>query len=123
MKHVFYFFAIVAIIWEINVLLSPKKVHGLKDQIKGKKFNEYSDSVKGLAFCMFAYLIWTIVGLFTVQWPVFVLMIILGVIPKKHWTMRFANAFISLCLLIFVILNSYHFHIHLWSEISKYLGL
>jgi hypothetical protein len=116
MKHLFYFMTIAPIIWEAMNLTNIKRTHafsmGLR-AMKGKKYDDYSSSQKTYAICAMGYIAWNFVGFFTFQWPLFVAFFLFGLIPKTNIYFRWVDSFISLIVLFFLVLNSYHLHIDL----------
>jgi hypothetical protein len=122
MKHVFYFFAIFAILYEAMVLTSPRKFVAAKKDIKGKKIDDYTTNQIAYVLFNFFYLAWTMVGLFSTQWMVFVVLLIISTISGL--TARFRSpvlysidALISFSILLFMMINVYHLHIDLPSLI------
>ena len=122
MKHVFYFLTIFPILWEVMNLVNINKTHqfalGLK-AMKGKKYDEYSSSQKSFTICMIGYIIWNFIGIFSFQWTVFLGLFLFGLIPKKYIWFRWIDSLISLVVLIFIVLNAYHFKIDVW-ELLRY---
>lgn len=123
MKHVFYFLTIFPILWEVMNLVSINKTHqfalGLK-AMKGKKYDEYSSSQKSFSICMIGYIIWNFIGFFSFQWTVFLALFLFGLIPKKYIWFRWIDSLISLAVLIFIVLNAYHFKIDVWELLRSF---
>lgn len=69
------------------------------------------NEVKFIVILDVMYLLWTFGGLFTFQWPVFLFLLLLGLIPKRKLSLRRADALISLLVLIFIVINAYHLKI------------
>ena len=117
MKHIFYFFAFFAILWEgINIIYTKeiyKKVIRIIS-LKKENFKELADGQKYFLFFMFGYFLWIFTGLFTFQWPIFLLLFLMSLIPKKWIVIRWIDAFISLVILIFILINAYHLHIDIF---------
>lgn len=67
------------------------------------------------------YVLWAFCGLFTDQWPLFMLIIIMGMIPKPYAFIRMIDAIVSAAVLTFMILNVYHLHIDLQGLLIEYL--
>jgi hypothetical protein len=117
MKHVFYFFAIAAITWEAVCFLNPKKVSDFIKRTKESLSNGLSDfsmTQTAFTFLSFGYLAWTLVGLFSSQWVLFLALMLLGFIPKRFVWYRAFDAFVSFVILLFIVLNAYHFKIDVW---------
>jgi hypothetical protein len=118
MANVFYALGILGIIWEIVCLVEVVKVHNFLLQLKVKQRSEYSLSLytetdKSFLFLMFLYFVWAIVGLLSSQWPIFLFFILFSLIPKKNIYYRFFDALVSFSILIFILLNHFHFKINL----------
>jgi len=63
-------------------------------------------------------LFWSVLGLLTFQWPVFVLLIVFSFIPTKHYVIRLFKSLVILAILVFIVLNAYHFNIDVLSFIK-----
>ena len=108
MKHLFYFFTIFAIWYEIIVLYDTEK---LIKYVKEATDPEYPETHLGGKLLMLLYFLWALTGLFTNQWWVFLSLIILGFIPKGNFLwLKKLDALLSLIILFFLILNEYHLH-------------
>lgn len=116
MKHIFYFMTIAPIIWEVMNLSNIKRTHafcmGIRE-MKGKKYDDYTSSQKAYAVCAVGYIAWNFIGFFTFQWPIFVALFLFGLISKTNIYFRWIDSFISLGVLFFIVLNSYHLKIDL----------
>lgn len=120
MKHLFYFIAFLPILWEIMVLSNPKKVARFISILRAKsKYNltkkNYTNAEKAFYLLNLGYIGWSIAGLLSSQWVLFLIIILLGFMPKKHYITIWINSLLSLAVLIFIILNAYHFHIDVYS--------
>lgn len=116
MKHIFYFFTFLPILWELMNLTSIKKVHQFVKSFKNNE-GEKTFTQSTFSFFMVGYIVWTIIGLITFQWFVFLLFLIYSLIPKVNIYHRWIDSLISVFILIFIILNAYHFHIDVWQLI------
>jgi hypothetical protein len=125
MNYIFFFFSIFAIIWELVAIKEPRKVAKFSKQLrldtKSKKFDELTSTQRAFSVLLLLYSLWAITGLFTSQWIIFSVLIIISFIPKKVIWYRVFDSFISLILLVSAILNEFHFHINLWNELLKLL--
>ena len=114
---------IFAIMWELFNIMSPKRVHrfvkGLKEA-KNKSADEWSSSQKSVALLMVLYIFWTFVGFFSFQWPLFLFLFLVGLIPKKWVWFRWVESLITFILLVFIILNAYHFQIDIWAFVQGF---
>lgn len=120
MKHIFYFIAICPILWEITVLCNIQKVHiFIINYRKLQNQNEIKINGKKTMFTVLQifYIGWVFIGFFSFQWIVFLFMFLFGLIAKNNIVLRWFDAFISLTVLIFIILNAYHFKIDIISFI------
>jgi hypothetical protein len=123
MHHIFYFFGIFPILFAIIELTSPKKsFHFFKNlkKIQHKPLDEFSKKQYSYSICMVGYMLWLILGLFTFQWPLFILMNIIAYIQIRSFKLFFCNIIITLFLLVFTILNAYQFKIDLWQQIINF---
>lgn len=86
----------------------------MKEKYKEKvEFNDMETNQKALGVLMLMYTIWIFIGLMTNQWVVYVVILLLSIIPKKWIVIRFIDALCTLLLLLFAMLNEYHFQINL----------
>lgn len=134
MTTIFYLSTIFFIWIEWNWLISPiektndaKKLFGLSNEFKGKKWNEYSDEYKSelkSKFWLIGIILWMFIGLFTFQWVAFLAMLIFNVmiispiIKLTRYTMAYTvihwiNSLIGFVFGVFVIINHYHLKIDL----------
>jgi hypothetical protein len=139
MKHIFYLGGIFFLIYEMGWLVSPVdkakdayKLYQLKKQNQGLKWDnssqEYRDAVKSKLF-LFPIFLWMLLGLFTFQWPVFILFIafqIIVITPLNTLTrystayvvIHWINSLIGFVFAAFVVLNAYHLNIDTWQFIK-----
>jgi hypothetical protein len=82
-------------------------------------FKDWSTNQQAVSLLMTMYFCWAVVGLMTSQWIVFIAIHLMSFIPKKYIIVIKIDAFITLCLLIFAILNEYHLHINLIDIIKQ----
>lgn len=119
MKHLFYFMVFLAIWWEVISLVNLKRVHKFYKTFKAKDWGDCDTTQKTFSVLMIGYWLWTMIGLFTFQWPIFLMLIIMRLVPKSWMPIRFIDALISVVLLLFIVLNKYHFHIDVFEYIQK----
>jgi len=113
MKHVFYFFSIIPLLWEMHVLQNPKIIHNKAKAMKLKtKWEEHEDIEKGYILWKFLHVLWLFSGLFTFQWILFIFLLALSFIPNKHYIQRWVMSLISLLVVLFILFNAYHLHIN-----------
>jgi hypothetical protein len=114
MDNVFYFFALFAILFEASVMVRTKDFFALKQEMLVKGSKNYNDTEKAFALLTSFYAIWAILGLFSSQWPGFLALLILSILPMKRVKMGFyIDAAVSLLILLFIVINKYHFHFNL----------
>lgn len=122
-KFIFYFIGILPLIWETDVVMKPLKVHNYIKVMMPIEYKNRTKNQKNLTWCLGLYIIWVFAGLFTSQWILFLVIIGLSCIPKNNIIIRWLDAFISALILLFIILNVYHFKIDLLSLIKPLLYL
>jgi hypothetical protein len=124
MKHLFYFFTIFALFWEFSIIADVKKYSQFKTSFKklikeNIKIDDWTTLQKTFSFLQLGYVLWTFVGIFTFQWPVFILFILISMIPKPYKWMMWLDAFISILILLFVLINAYHLKIDVFGMIKS----
>jgi hypothetical protein len=121
MKHVFYFIGLLPLIYEMSVIMNPKKIYASKERIKASgKFDNFTSGQKSYAILSLGYLVWAFIGLFSFNWVAFLFLIAISFIPKKHFILMFADSVVSFIILLFVLLNSYHFKIDLFAMVRSF---
>lgn len=114
MIELFYLLIFLPLTWEITMLFNingdADKAEELRDVLQEEgELDEKKLSLKA-AFAILlqtGYAIWAIVGLFTFQWPWFILLISLGyLIPKKGKAVKL-DAILSILLLVFLAVNQF----------------
>ena len=127
MTHVFYILIAFFIFVELIVLFSQKNIHSavkrfkkLNKEKKGKlTFDEIGASMAFYQSIGIIYLIYCFVGLMSYQWVLFLLIILLAFIPKRWLWWRYVDSLVTLLILVFILLNKYHFHIDMFHLIFK----
>ena len=123
MKNIYYFLTIFPILWETISLTDNKRVYEfVKSYYTRHKQNPIpplTSNQKTYATLSLGYILWAYIGLFGSQWIVFIILISLSYMPKKYKVIRYIDALLSILLLIFMILNVYHFKIDLWEWIKN----
>ena len=116
MTHIFYFFAIFALLYELLVLTDTKNASKFLIDLTNKLKIKEDLATKEEAFSIFmlGYTIWNFIGLFSSQWVLFLILLLLSIFSfKKYPFLLFIDALISFGLILFIILNKYHFHINI----------
>lgn len=120
MIHVFYIIAALFLFVELLILVNIKTVHsGAKRLYKLRKeknkveLEDLSPGMIAYQIVGIIYLIYAVIGLMSSQWIMFAVLILLSFVPKKWIIWRYINSFLSIAILVFIILNKYHFHFSL----------
>ncbi len=113
LTNIFYFLLFVPILVEMYAINNPRKLHHFVNIKKQDLTESQSNNRLILGIIAIIYLLLNIIGLFTNQWVLFLILLILSMIPKKYILFRFIDALISFCILILILLNHYHLHINL----------
>lgn len=118
MKHLFYFLSIIPLILEYVVLQDTKEYLRIRTLMKDKNLDRENVNKNDLSVFLYIsfsnlfYVAWALVGLFTFQWYVFIILLAMGLIKKgnNEFWLRL-DAIISFIILLFIIVNAYHLHI------------
>jgi len=114
MDKLFYILYAFALIGELSHFASPKdrlnQIKKLKESIKDKGVDDWPKDTTGPIVQTILYFTLTIIGLFTFQWYAFVLVLLLSAIPKRTWWYLRIDAFITILIILFVVINKFHFH-------------
>jgi hypothetical protein len=108
----FYFLAIFPLMYEMMIVGNTKKSHKFIMNMKDKKVSDMTYKEKNFSTLHFFYFIWNIIGLFTVNWPVFSLIFFLALIPQRNIYLRLIDAFLTFLVLLFIIINYFHLNIN-----------
>jgi len=103
---------------EIFAICNVKRIHNAVQKYGKKQSKDLKDySTSYIIYVMFGffYLFLCIVGLMSSQWILFGALLLLGLIPKKWITWRYIDGTLSIVILLFILLNKYHFHIIFYS--------
>lgn len=113
MTTLFYFLTIFPLVFEMMVVADTKKVHNFVMNIKDiKDVSNMTDKQKNFVVLQFLYFFWTIIGLFTINWPVFSLIFFLALIPQKNIYVRMLDGFLTFLILFFILINHFHLNIN-----------
>jgi hypothetical protein len=112
MTTLFYFLAIFPLLYEMIVVADTKKVHNFIMNMKNKQVSDMTDKQKNFSILQFLYFVWTIIGLFTINWPVFSLIFFLALIPQKIIFIRMLDGFLTFIILLFILINYFHLNIN-----------
>lgn len=128
MTHLFYLLVVFFLAVELSVLLMEHRIHDalavykLQEKEFGKgKVPFEKKNPKLVVYSILSLFYWAVclVGLMSSQWVVFVAIIMLGIVPKRWLWWRYIDTVLSILLLLFVILNKYHFQVDLFTLIFK----
>ena len=122
LKFTFYLLAILPIMFEIIVAANPKNTSDYKKRyLASAKANPREEPSSGketaFTFLMIGYMFWSFVGLFTFQWPVFLFLILISLLPKPNAVLTFIDAVVSVTILMFILINAYHLDIDVFKWI------
>jgi len=119
MKYLFYLIGIFPILWEMINIFDFEKVYNYKRKLRKIKDSDVlSSDQKLLLIFMLLYIVWMLIGLFTFNWILFLILFLSTLIPKKNKFLMLLDSVISLIILLFIILNAFHFNIDLWYLIA-----
>ena len=105
MTTIFYILIAFCLFFEVLNLAACKKVFAAVEKYKDK--NDLTEISPGF------------IGLISSQWIGFLALIVLSLIPKKWFTWRIIDNILGIAILLFVLLNKYHFQIDFNSLIIK----
>lgn len=112
MEHVFYLLVSFFLAFEILSLFAVKKIHASVNKYRDlSNVQDMSATFAIYVVVNVIYFLACIVGLMSSQWVCFILILILSLFSKRHIVWRIIDGVISIMVLLFVILNKYHFHI------------
>lgn len=128
MTHVFYLLVVFFLAVEVIVLSMERTVHNAmaayklqeKEFGKGKVPFECRNP-KLVVYSILGAFYWIVclAGLMSTQWLAFATIIALALVPKRWLWWRYIDTVLSILLLLYIILNKYHFHIDLFTLIFK----
>lgn len=122
MAHIYYLFTFMFLIYEFMTVVDPIKIHRFAIKFKNRDKNKEMSSNENIyLFFNLFYMTWALLGLLTFQWPIFLYIVIAAFIPKTWIVWRWIDAAIGVIILLFIILNKYHFQIDLWPIIQVYI--
>lgn len=118
MEIIFYIAVLSCIIIEIVQLTETKRIVNAIYRYKEDK--KMTTNFGIYTFASLYYWAISFIGLLSFQWYLFLLIIIMGFIPKgKYIWVRRVDSLISIAILLFAVLNKYHFHITLFKPWIK----
>jgi uncharacterized membrane protein len=112
MEHVFYLLVSFFLAFEILSLFAVKKIHASVNKYRDlSNVQDMSATFATYYVVNVLYFLTCVIGLISSQCACFLLILALCFIPKRYLTWRIIDGVISILILLFVILNKYHFHI------------
>lgn len=112
MEHVFYLLVSFFLAFEILSLFAVKKIHASVNKYRDlSNVQDMSATFATYYVVNVLYFLTCVIGLISSQWACFLLILAFCFIPKRYLTWRIIDGVISILILLFVILNKYHFHI------------
>lgn len=120
MNHIFYLLAIFPMLWEFTVIMSPRKTREQVTRCVKTPPKEKSTTQIAFLLLSFGYIVWCFIGLWSSQWMLFTMLLILGLVYKKNILIRVLDAIISAIIIVFMIINVYHLHIDLFTFILNH---
>jgi len=142
METIYYFSTIIIIFQQLLYVLNPvkesnkaKSLIKLSNLNKNKNFNQYPENLKhGIKNEIWRIysIAWIIIGLFTFQWPIFLLMSAIYYLIVYPISLRFIdsiiftvinwlNACIWILFAVFVLINNYYLRIDLYAILLSFL--
>lgn len=135
LKYIFFFFGIIALMYELWVMCNLKKLFNFRKAVQDNLGDQKSIGLPLLkilpekaclfVICHILYFLWSLVGLFSSQWLIFLVLTPISFISGKllprnigfeaFSTIVFIDSFISAGLVGFAIINAIHLHIPLFS--------
>lgn len=127
MKTLFYLVGIFPIIFELMTVVQVRKVYNFNKKITEKRDNkipltDWEEKEKTFVIYQLGYVLWVLVGLFTVNWPLFLLILILSTLPfmKKNIVTLWIDGLLTLSLLLLITLNSHYFNLDVFEYIKSF---
>lgn len=123
-KHLYYSLGFFALLYEFWSIRNYDKERAVIKKIL-ENSEELSNNTMYFTFCLLhvLYALWALAGVLTSQWLVFLALIILSFISSlsflknKQWNL--IDSIISISLIAFAIINTYHLHIPLLERIIE----
>ncbi len=116
-KFLFYIWGLLAIWYEYWSIYNFEEIIKFRAKAKSKEPNKEFTSYEAIFVLMqLLYFFWVCVGLFSSQWFCFLGLMGLSTInmilnnKNKDWHIIYAG--LSILIILFAILNTYHFHIN-----------
>lgn len=144
MQHIFYFIAIIVLIYEFILMTNPHakaleriKMKHLYEKYRYVKFEMYPKELKNNSYKVILFhlpiLFWIFIGIFSSQWILFLILLFssLVFVPFNKILMKnsyikaihlFVISFLWFNIIIFMLINKYHLHLNLKEIIIQHLS-
>lgn len=138
-KIVYYLMSLPVLLHEHNRLISGKQeskqlkseLELLKDmttkngsiKTMGSVEQSIAKSILYKVLFQIGYIIWVVVGLMSFNWWIFAIILLMSQVPKKNSFMVRLDAGLTICLLVFAILNTSVYHIDVTIYIKSLFNL
>ena len=127
MTTLFYLLLIIPLLYELVSLMNVEVYEFARKTYCTKeiKTKDQTTNQKAYMLCGGLYLILTFIGLVSSQWLLFLAIFLINIMPRKIRYNRIVflfDTFICSAILLFVILNHFHFHIDI-TITAVFLGL
>lgn len=143
LTHLFYLTGIFFIWREIKWIVSPAEQVEYKREFdkhsklnKGKKWDNYSKEYKDILKSSWSIIItvfWLFIGIFTVQWFIFLVVLLFNIIiiaplskifrySFAYLALHWLNSLLGFAFGLFVIINHYHLHIDVLKYAKQFIN-
>ena len=126
MTSIFYIIVLSFAIFEIAKLGNSKEIHteveiNRRKRKEGKKISakDLSTTLGLFAIGDLFYFSICLIGLLSSQWIIFLVLILMGFVPKRYLILKRIDSIISIMLIIFIVLNKFHLHINILSYVGN----
>lgn len=128
MVHVFYILVILLVVYKVFALILQKSIFkavtrnkkrskAAKEKGEKLKLEEMDGEFVFYSIFQLLYLSFLFIGLLSSQWIMFAGLILLSFVPKNKIWIRYIDGVFSILVLLFIVLNKYHFHIDVFSNL------
>lgn len=117
LPHIFYLLLLIPLLYEFLMLVDTKEGLRIWNNGINNKNTEDNQVYKFMSNLMIIYTVLCFIGLFSSSWLLFLILIIIGMVTttfkNKNYIITKIDSFICFCILLFIILNKFHFHFNL----------
>ena len=125
MENLFYFCVIVYLMFSFFTLSNNDKLHQWSENLRKNPERELNSSETMLIILMFTLFLFSIVGLLSSQWFLFLIIFINGVISipfRKFKNIRIIINIIEIICLLFILINKYQLRIQFENIFLKWIN-